>query len=818
MVIFAKTVQRKLLLLLLTVGMVPAAIGILHTYYGVNVGFSQVLEDLVQDEARQSTRRLDELLLRGMNAAQLAREQIQGADLTTEQVDLALMEVSRPGGSGFFSAVLSNASGQPLQRAEFGTTMGLTNPELNGPIEIPRGLWAGQKPRHFFSEVSGYRGPMLRLHVAIESDNSADSARPALLTLDLAARDLLDSLRGPSAGAERRILSNRGGTLVAGVPNEPIATAFQRSPDAFERYDGTMSISGAGDGSFVTGYATSRFLAQQRQEGRTSVGWMVVSTVDLEEARTVGTFLLWRSILLGLVLIPFLILLSTVLAQRFLQPLRQIHASLNRLGEGRIAARVHVNTGDEFEDLAEAYNRMAERIKQASIELLSQIRSSRRQAREVTLVQDVCQSLAAEFDRDRLFETARKRLTEILRHDVMTAVVADPAGHSTLHHFSGGAVRDSIPALEVLRFCQGSIREWASYHHQPSGTFLAPHGTFSTTGIPNPDCHELAIVPLLAGEILLGALIFGRLTPEPFSDEELQSAKPIARFLAMAAEHIQLYERTVHFAEELEATVRTRTDELKAAHRQLLMTERFAATGKLAANIAHEINNPLGIIKNYIRIHRNSVGNNLPDDSHEALSVMEEELDRIARIVRRLLDFYRTPGSEPAPTDINLELLNIMSLMGSTLQHKGIQVETHLAKDLPKIQLVPDLLRQVILNICKNAEEAMDSSGTLLLATSLDPTTDPPNLRLEIADTGCGIPQEHLGQIFEPFFTSKAEGQGTGLGLAVTYGILRGMGGTISVESDVGLGTRFTISFPAPPKADNQACRSSSEQGTHTPT
>jgi signal transduction histidine kinase len=803
---FAMTVQRKLLLLLLTVGFIPAAVGVLYTYYGVTVGFSQVLEELVQEDARNSMRRLDDMLSRQLGWTTGKIESLGDERLPTEQEALAdfLKELS------LGSPLVPQQIYLTTRNNTFSFQMDPSRPEgtviypLDQILDIPPALNEATTNSYFLTENITANGVVLRYHFRLEANTSENV--PLFLSLEFAARSIFESTIADLGGSDRRLMTNRGYSIIGGRPNESISMAFRSEPDLFGQVKGIMPVTDGELGQFVTGYHLSRFLQNQRNEGRTTMNWAVISSVDLKEARTVGEFLLWRSILLGVILVPVMLLLSVILAKRFLLPLRQIHASLDRLAEGHIGNPVVVSSQDEFQDLAQAYNRMAERIRQASAELLSQIRSSRRQAREVTLVNDVCQSLAAEFDRERLFETARRRLAEILRHDCLSAVVADPAGRSSVHHYDGGALQSHIHPDRILQFVQQTLRETETPLASRGTYFSTPTGDFSKTGLPHPDCFEIAVLPMLVGEILLGALILGRRTTEPFNLDELQSTRPITRFLAVATQHIQLYERTLNFATELEGTVQARTEQLESAHRQLLQTERFAATGKLAANIAHEINNPLGIIKNYLRIHRQALGQQLDQDSLEALLVMEEEIDRIARIVRRLLDFYRTPSVESQPTDLNTEIQSILALLGSTLQQKGIQVDLRLKPNLPSLVVVPDLIRQVLLNLCKNAEEAMSHQGVLLVGTCVVHEDQKDWVVLEVADTGCGIPAEHMSQIYEPFFTSKSEGQGTGLGLAVTYGIIQGLRGKIAVESHPGLGTRFRVYLPISEQAHDEPC------------
>jgi two-component system NtrC family sensor kinase len=249
----------------------------------------------------------------------------------------------------------------------------------------------------------------------------------------------------------------------------------------------------------------------------------------------------------------------------------------------------------------------------------------------------------------------------------------------------------------------------------------------------------------------------------------------------------------------LEAQVEERTAELREAHEQLVRTEKLSALGKLSASVAHEINNPLAGILTFAKLVSRTLGEGPPDDARRAalqrnLALIERETQRCSTIVKNLLDFARERPMQPRPLDPRAPLDEALSLVENQLKTQGIAIERDLAS-VPEVVADFGQLRQAFVNIAFNACEAMGASGRLRVATRAAGDA----VEVVIADTGPGIPQERLAKIFDPFFTTKEKG--TGLGLSVVYGIVERHGGTISVESEVGRGTAFTIRLPTPARA-----------------
>ncbi|HJW98588.1 MAG TPA: ATP-binding protein [Terriglobales bacterium] len=239
-------------------------------------------------------------------------------------------------------------------------------------------------------------------------------------------------------------------------------------------------------------------------------------------------------------------------------------------------------------------------------------------------------------------------------------------------------------------------------------------------------------------------------------------------------------------------TALRRVEQLKV-ERRMLEIEKFAAAGRLAATIAHEVNNPMEAIKNAIYLLSDAV----KPDAQAVYEILKSETERVARIVRQMLGLYRN-NEQVKPINVNLLIEDTLLLLNRQLQRSNVEVITKLG-ELPEAVVAADQLRQVFSNLVINAKDSMPEGGRLLVRTrNVRHSKEYPlgSLRLLVADTGSGIPKELLNTIFEPFVTTKGE-KGTGLGLWIVRGIIGNHGGKISVRSKVGRGTVFKIELPA---------------------
>jgi two-component system, NtrC family, sensor kinase len=225
---------------------------------------------------------------------------------------------------------------------------------------------------------------------------------------------------------------------------------------------------------------------------------------------------------------------------------------------------------------------------------------------------------------------------------------------------------------------------------------------------------------------------------------------------------------------------------------QLMQADKLASLGQLSAGIAHEINNPLGLVLGYTRL---ILKDTVPGaQSYEDLKVIEKHALNCKKIVENLLKFSRATSTTKAKTDLNLLLQEVVAVVEHKFSIEKVQIRIGLAPDLPATMADRDKMNQVFMNILMNARQAMEGAGTIAIASNWDPLKG--LIYLSFDDTGSGIPPEILPNIFNPFFTTKPIGMGTGLGLAVSYGIIKDHEGEIRVESRPGEGSRFTVILP----------------------
>ncbi len=260
--------------------------------------------------------------------------------------------------------------------------------------------------------------------------------------------------------------------------------------------------------------------------------------------------------------------------------------------------------------------------------------------------------------------------------------------------------------------------------------------------------------------------------------------------MGLKKSHDQLEE----WGRTLEKKVVERTQELERMQAQLVRSEKLASLGELVAGIAHEINNPLTGILVFSTLIRND--SKLDPALKNDLDTVIQETERCATIVKGLLDFARESVPQKTWTSLNDILDASLALVRNQAQFQNITIVRDYCPDIPAILADPHQLEQVIINMLLNAGHAMAAGGTLTIISAR--ASDLNGVMVKIADTGCGIPEENLSRIFDPFFTTK-DTSGTGLGLSVSYGIINSHGGSIEVESSVGVGTTFTINLPINP-------------------
>jgi two-component system NtrC family sensor kinase len=258
-------------------------------------------------------------------------------------------------------------------------------------------------------------------------------------------------------------------------------------------------------------------------------------------------------------------------------------------------------------------------------------------------------------------------------------------------------------------------------------------------------------------------------------------------------------EEIVTWAKTLEERVDHKTKELKRAHDHVLHVEKMASIGKMAAVVAHEVNNPLSGILTYAKLLRKWVASGQAehekrDEAIECLELIAAESRRCGELVKNLLTFSRTAPMNVQPTDLHAVIDRCLLLVRHQLELGGIQLQLDVADGLPRVPCDPAQIEQVLLALIMNAIDAMPRGGNLWIEGAV--SSDRTEIKVRVRDDGAGIAPDVLPQIFEPFLTTKESGHGVGLGLAISRGILERHNGGIEVASELGKGTTFTIILP----------------------
>ncbi len=308
-------------------------------------------------------------------------------------------------------------------------------------------------------------------------------------------------------------------------------------------------------------------------------------------------------------------------------------------------------------------------------------------------------------------------------------------------------------------------------------------------------------VPLVAKDEAVGAIVVDNLySGRPISPDQIELLTIYANHVGLAIENAEAYDALHKQIGKLQEAYR----ELRETQGKLVQSEKLAAVGEVAAHVAHEIRNPLVTIGGFARNIQRQLDPDHP--CTRSIGIIIEEVARLEKILANVMDFSKPSAPWKRPTKINQIIRNTSVLLSEELKAYNVTVEEQLDPNLPLVMLDAEQLKQALLNIIKNAAQSMSDGGVVTVRTRLDEGM----VWIDISDTGKGIAQEMLPNLFDPFFTTRPDG--TGLGLAVTRKIVVDHGGDISVESKLGSGTTFTISLPADVPATSRRRQASLER------
>lgn len=345
-------------------------------------------------------------------------------------------------------------------------------------------------------------------------------------------------------------------------------------------------------------------------------------------------------------------------------------------------------------------------------------------------------------------------------------------------------LRSAALMLQV-EACGVALWDEKTQRHVPRAELVNGHVSLLPPSSGGMETWEEAFpsgrIPLVTHGRELGLLALGRRAGEvELGAEEEQLAQALANQAASALENARLYTELKQSAEELERS-----------QRRLIQSGKLAATGRLAASIAHEINNPLQAIKSCLELIVDEAEADEPLD-RTYLDVAMAELERIRSIIQQMLELYRPRQERMHPVNLNQAVEGVLALMGKQLENHHVSIETDLDTSEPHVVGRGDQIRQILINLLLNAIEAMPDGGQVTLATQ---RAGDDMAIIRVIDTGVGIAPENLARIADPFFTTKPKG--LGLGLTICHEIVERHGGTWDVTSQVGHGSTFSIRLPS---------------------
>lgn len=513
--------------------------------------------------------------------------------------------------------------------------------------------------------------------------------------------------------------------------------------------------------------------------------WMaMVANESLRQKTTAAMAEVAASKKILIIILVFFFGLSVFISLYFIRsitgPVAQLLRATRNIKEGRLQYRIEERLEDEFRELADSFNEMGVALGKKEDQILASMRRLD-ELHKVTL------SLHGAHDLAVITAHLGAWLAPIIDAEKRGILLRSDDGASYhLHLYEDiGAVTSvaDFPAFMVERLFResGGKPLLADAEGQADWPLSADGDHFAGNGIA---------VWLVAEHRLEGALVAMNSRGGRFEEAEIKILGIFANNLAVAMVNMGLYRDVTRQMEELRKT-----------QQQLVQAEKLTAVGTLASGIAHDFNNILCGMLGYVALLKRALA---PENSSatEMLGVIEQAGFRAANLTKQLLTFSRRGIEEKKPVNLNEKVSNVINLFEKTVS-KLVTIRTELACGLPAIIGDSGQIEQVIMNLCVNARDAMPEGGTLTITTRLHRLSAPDDLlpvgdyvRLCINDTGTGMDSLIVSRIFDPFFTTKELGKGTGLGLAMVYGIVSGHGGTCRVTSSPGQGTTFIVDFP----------------------
>ena len=481
-----------------------------------------------------------------------------------------------------------------------------------------------------------------------------------------------------------------------------------------------------------------------------------------------------KTISLVVIVLLLGLLFSQIIAAGINKPIARLNAAIDELGRQNWKTPIPIQGRDELSRTANAFNQMALALKERETSLS-------RGNRDLFLLHTAGLDLMESLDLDTLLGNIASRATDLVKADTTTVAAVD-RNTRTLQYLAATGGKARVLKDLTMPLDAGGIFNWIVSYGTPlliqdaQADFRLDAAQMRSLGI-----RSLIAIPLWSSNTMMAILsVVNKKGGDVFDKQDLRLLTVFSNLAGLALQNAFLY-----------ADLKNKINELSSTQQQLVHSTKMAAIGELAANVAHEINNPLTSVLGYTSHLLKTL--DVPEETRQKLRTMEQETLRVRKIIRNLLDFSRQRASRMQPGDLLQPLREMVSLLRGAADAAAVRIIEDYPESPVMVSMDHDELKQVFINLMNNALHAMPMGGELRVKVDAGRDND---MGVEFSDTGHGIPGEHLGKIFEPFFSTKGNRDGTGLGLSISYRIIQNHGGRIEVESEAGRGSLFRVVLP----------------------
>ena len=418
-------------------------------------------------------------------------------------------------------------------------------------------------------------------------------------------------------------------------------------------------------------------------------------------------------------------------------------------------------------------------------------------ARNLGLIHEVVQQVVGLTDSGEVAEITSDLLARYFEYELCSVFIADEKGDLTIAGFGGTSQNVVKRAMKSFEYpLSGGI----TGHVFETGEGLVVNDVLQDRryrAIKGWQAGSEMCVAIRDGEKMLGIIDVESSSRNAFTHNDFMALESLAGILASVITSADQYQRlqvTISQLRSMQVELRARMDAQRSAENRLVQAAKLAAVGEMAAAIAHELNNPLTSVTGFAELALSD----MPQESETRrdLEIVMREAARARDVVRRLLDFARQSESTRARASLNDVVDDVVTLSRHLIHTSGVALNLALEENLPWALVDVNQMKQVLLNLIHNALQAMPNGGDLTICTESTARAGRDWIKVSVQDTGVGIPKLDQARIFEPFYTTKGDQGGTGLGLSVTYGIITDHGGQIDVESQPGAGSKFSVWLP----------------------